>query len=61
MALFFGLAARFSGFALGLFDALAAGAAPCFFLGLPSLFLLANPRIGQCTDARGMFVLGQRA
>jgi len=61
MALILRLAAGFGGLALGLLDALAAGAALGFLFGLPAFFLLADPRVGQRTDARGVLVLSQRA
>ncbi len=61
MPLFLGLAAGFGGFALGLLDAFAAGAPLGFLFGHPPLFHLANAGVGKRADARGVFILGQRA
>src|ERR1700740_3121987 len=60
MAVFFGLAAGVRRLALGLFNALATGAALGFFLGLASLFLFADPCVGKRADACGVLILGQR-
>jgi hypothetical protein len=57
----FGLAAGFGGFAFGLLDAFAAGAALGFFLGLTALLDFAVSGIGQRAGARGTLVFGQRA
>ena len=61
MALFLGLAAGFGGFAFGLLDAFAAGAALGFLFRHPPFFHFANAGIGERADARGVLVLGQRA
>ena len=59
MALFLRLAAGFGGFAFGLLDAFAAGAALGFLFGLPPFLDFAGAGIGQRADAGGMLVLGQ--
>ena len=61
VTLFLGLAAGFGGFALGLLDAFAAGAALGFLFGDPPFLDVANLGVGQRAGAGGTLVLGQRA
>jgi len=58
---FLGLSARLGGFALGLFDAFAAGAALGFFFGEAAFLDVTDLGIGERAGACGAFILGQRA
>ena len=61
VAFFLGLAAGFGRFALGLLDALAAGAALGFFLRNAALFDVADFGVGERAGARRALVLGEGA
>jgi len=56
-----GLAAGFGGFAFGLLDAFAAGAALGLFFGQPAFLDVTDLGVGQRACAGGTFILGQRA
>ncbi len=60
-ALVLGLLAGLGGFAFGLLDAFAAGAARGFLFGDPALFDFANLGVGKRARARVALLFGQRA